>query len=815
MQTQKSNPRLFLRRNWWLVLLVAVQLAVLVFRFAADSGSGQTITLTGGRFTPYYGDTTTEQDSIILHGTADTAGTPQVFAFSDKFDLYAGSYQVVLEYESVGGGTATYNFAYHFGGGVPGLTFDTITLDPAASRATAALQLQYDMLGEDAVYLRVVGTCGAGQSIRLHSVQLVPNRAFAVSRFVSALVLLALLDWLLLVLLRRLPFPLRQVKARYSALFLLGVVILACLPLGLNYMITGHDLSVHLNRIELLAQTLRGGQFPARLYPTAAMNKGYPFGIMYPDLFLYPFAVLRLLGFALDTCYKAYLVCITAATALITRFCLRRMFNSETVALAGSGLYLLSFYRLTNTLVRGAVGEYTAMAFLPLIVYGLWALYTQPRGNQKSTPWCWVPLALGFTGVLQSHMLSTLMAGLFTAVFCLLFIRRTVARPVLTGLCKAAGAAAAWNLWYLVPFLQFYLTKSCAVSVGTSNPTGFLNTAAFPTQIFTMFGEAGHFGVDLKYGFADDMPLSVGTVLGLAALLMLAVLLDPALRRRTPALTLLGTLSLGLGALSAWMCCCTFPWMDLFITLPRIATFFENFQFTWRFLVPATLFFTLAGCVALWLLPQRLGDALPGAGGALAVRLARAGLAALLLVLTVIPAGQLAYSVCMESPVENHLSAAGLQDRVSQVSNGEYLPAALYTPFYDENGDLIDRGDIYNNAWAVTTPTCDPDIDLAAFSTAPLSNTITAANTATQARAVRLPLFCYAGYHISGDSGALLGEDTGFVSVTLPAGWSGTITVAWSMPWFWRVADLFSLAACCATVVLYRRSKKGHAVQSV
>lgn len=140
---------------------------------------------------------------------------------------------------------------------------------------------------------------------------------------------------------------------------LVGIGVFACLPLGLGYLTYGHDLSIHLSRIEGLKAGLLAGQFPVRMDPAIINEKGYPFSLMYSDVFLCPAAVLRILGFSLQTSYKVYVVSITAATVGITFYALRKMFRSDCAALLGTALYTLSFYRLTNVFVRAAVGEYT------------------------------------------------------------------------------------------------------------------------------------------------------------------------------------------------------------------------------------------------------------------------------------------------------------------------------------------------------------------------------------------------------------------------------------------------------------------------
>ena len=50
-----------------------------------------------------------------------------------------------------------------------------------------------------------------------------------------------------------------------------------------------------------------------------------------------------------------------------------------------------------------------------------------------------------------------------------------------------------------------------------------------------------------------------------------------------------------------------------------------------------------------------------------------------------------------------------------------------------------------------------------------------------------------------------LSRQDGYLTVLLPAGWQGTVTVRWTGLWYWRLSDLVSLAAIAATVVVLRR----------
>ena len=435
--------KFFSRQNGLVLLLVLVEFMVLALRFVGDFRTGGVIDITPDLIIPYAEECTNDDRGARVENFTG------LFATTRWIDLPRGSYQVCINYVN-DGEDGEVSFLDEI---MPTAQYDAAKLPAERTRTVFSLWMPY---GCETAQLQFTADCGKNQVIYITGAQIVPTHAWAYVRLLTGLVFCAVLDWVILLLTRRVKFPIHTLRGRYIAMALVGVGVFACLPLGLGYLTYGHDLSIHLSRIEGLKAGLLAGQFPVRMDPAIINEKGYPFSLMYSDVFLYPAAVLRILGFSLQTSYKVYVASITAATVGITFYALRKMFRSDCAALLGTALYTLSFYRLTNVFVRAAVGEYTAMAFLPLVVYGLWRIYRQsPADGKKAEPWCWLPFALGFTGLLQSHLLTTELAVFFTAAFCLLYFKKTFTRPVLPALCKAAGAAIVWNLWFMVPLLQY------------------------------------------------------------------------------------------------------------------------------------------------------------------------------------------------------------------------------------------------------------------------------------------------------------------------------------------------------------------------
>ena len=753
--------QLFTRRNWWVAILLLAEAAVLLLRFAGDFRAGQAVTITPDLLVPYTEQALNDSRGVQVQ---DYTG---VFATTRWIDLEPGSYRVSITYVTNGGdGSAAFVDEI-----MPAAKYDPVTLSSSRTRTVFSLWMPYACENAQLQF------SSNGGVMFVTGAEIIPTHAWAYVRFLTLAAFFLLADWALLVALRKLPFPIKTLRMRYSAMVIAGIVLVACLPLGFDYLIYGHDMSIHLTRIEGLKAGLQAGQFPVRMDPEIVNGKGYPFSLMYSDLLLYPAAVLRILGFSLQQVYQLYVLGVTLATALVTRYCLKKMFGSESIALTGTALYVLSAYRLTNVYVRAAVGEYSAMIFLPVVVYGFWRIYTQPKTGGRLA---WLPLAVGFSGLLQTHLLTTEMAGIFAVIFCLAMARRTFRRPVLPALCKAAGISVVWNLWFLVPMLQYMLSEACRIS-GKYDAATLRDSAAQLGQISLMFGQGEGYSQSLNVGLATEMPLTVGTVLGLGALLFFCCLMDPGVRKADRNALGLGGWTMGLGLAAVWMASTLFPWYDIYRNVEWLSKLLGKLQFAWRFLGPATVLLVVCCCCALALLRRGKAGWLRPAAAALAL-------------LTLLPAGLLTYEVCRNSEVVSYQSLAAIDNLADQVGGGEYLPYGM------ADGSL--------NAWENTEPSFPEGLTVSGYTFGTLEAVFSCENTSGAPATAVLPLFSYPGYRLTAGEGATLGEQDGLIAVTLPAGYSGSIQVQFVGFWFWRLADLVSLLGIAGTAVFCRRRKR-------
>ena len=266
------------------------------------------------------------------------------------------------------------------------------------------------------------------------------------------LMLMAVTLWVMYIRCRRIAIT-KESLARTGVL--IGTMLVSCIPLFFDKLIIGHDTIIQLLRLEGIKDGYLAGQLPVKVEPTFCGGYGYAFSIFYGSLFYNIPALFRLMGFSIQFSYKIYVALINIATVLISYYSFFVMLKNKKNAVIASVLYSLSVYRFYDLYQRGAVGEYTAMTFLPLIAVGLWKIYTS--SDDKNLRKMWVMPVIGFWGVIQSHVLSTEIYGAFTLLLCLIMFKKTFKKDRFIVLLKIVLISAVLNANYLLPFLECFM----------------------------------------------------------------------------------------------------------------------------------------------------------------------------------------------------------------------------------------------------------------------------------------------------------------------------------------------------------------------
>lgn len=212
--------------------------------------------------------------------------------------------------------------------------------------------------------------------------------------------------------------------------------------------ISADDLPYHMNRIRELRLNLQNGVINPQLYTYEFNGTGFLLGTFYPQLTLYPYVIFSMLlnnyvnGVYLGMAFYCFL------TMLFTYITVNKIWKNNVMSISSAVIYSFSSYHTINAFTRFALGEYIAMSFLPLVLYGFYAIMF---GKKKDWPY----LGLGLSAVLFSHVLSTFIYMIFLAILFILFIWKVEDKiSRILELIKSVILFILSSAIWIVPFIE-------------------------------------------------------------------------------------------------------------------------------------------------------------------------------------------------------------------------------------------------------------------------------------------------------------------------------------------------------------------------
>ncbi|MEG0660359.1 MAG: hypothetical protein RR443_07310 [Anaerorhabdus sp.] len=359
-----------------------------------------------------------------------------------------------------------------------------------------------------------------------------------------------------------------------TCLVLAIIILVSSIPLVLSSLHNTpyQDLVYHLNRIEGLSDAIKLGDFPYRIHPMELNGYGQAEGIFYPELFLLFPAILRSMNMSLVLAYRIFVFVVNVLTVGIAYISFTNIFKSKFAGNIGTVVYTLAIYRLTALYVRSAVGEFLAIMFLPLVLWGIIEVFY--RDKKK-----WYILVIGMTGLLQSHLITTELVGIICVVFGLINIKKMIRKDVLVSLAKAIVFFVLINSWWLIPF----------VDLSGSGVGAFARNSGIEEPIVRNLTQLFAWDYPLQAG--GQMPFSIGFLLLLGCIGMIVVYYKDKSFRKTWEYKLV-QYCLGFGLVSLWMATSFFPW-EMLNGIELVNKFASSLQFSWRLLTIASLCFSV------------------------------------------------------------------------------------------------------------------------------------------------------------------------------------------------------------------------------
>ncbi len=564
---------------------------------------------------------------------------------------------------------------------------------------------------------------------------------------------------------------------KYSMQILgLGVIVfIASIPLFTRFVLKGHDLNFHLMRIEGLKDALLIGDIPVKVQSNWCFGYGYAVSAMYGDVTLLLPAFMRILGFTIQTSYKTFVFVINLVTALSSYFCFIRMSKGKTsIALLATFLYTCAPYRFCCIYIRGALGEYSGMMFMPLIFLWMYELYTGDIEDESLAKKYILPV-MGFTAILQTHILTCFMISIFMGIFMLVFWRKTFRKKMLIHMLKVAGLTLLVNLWFLIPFITF-LKEPLRLHVDNGYNTDFQIYGLSLAELFAQHSSGTSYynwAFFTNLGDRMSMPLGNGFVILLLCYAYILWSRKPSAKDIAP-----GILGL-LGILSAFMATNLFPYDFIERTLPFISKFITRVNIPYRYITTAVAILSM---FSIFFFRTAQMD------------IEKRYLTIIFVVTLVISADQ------------------SVEYLYKTMYNG---PVKLY---YDEN--VLDTNDLvgYEYLYQGTNYRRIQQENYITMENVSFDNverkanrfSISGIHTGSDAK-LELPLFYYPGYTAKSDDGTslqIIRGNNNRLRILFDNGFSGNIYVRYTEPVLWRICEMISLLSFIAVIVLEIRRRK-------
>ena len=333
------------------------------------------------------------------------------------------------------------------------------------------------------------------------------------------------------------------------------------LPVGFP---STHDGENHLARFANYYQALKEGQFPPRFAPYLEAGLGYPvLNFNYPlaNILALPFIIANV---PVELTLKT--LCITSLImAGLGMFFFLRIRYTPLGSLLGSLAYLSAPYQLANIYIRGNIGESTALAVLP------WVLYLAIKAVHKPKIVTWYIFFLAM--LLLSHNLIAILS--IPVIFILLLTtlnRQQLKQLTLPTLCSVLLVSFFWlpALWEK----RFIVLDQSPLSLNN-----LMHHFVSLRQLFSSVWDHGY-----SYSFpVDGLPVGLGLVGIISALAALPVMI----RIKEKKQKIFAAVTFG-GFLI-----CLFLMLPISAVIWQLVPYASIIQFPWRLLFFTTFFGSL------------------------------------------------------------------------------------------------------------------------------------------------------------------------------------------------------------------------------
>lgn len=236
------------------------------------------------------------------------------------------------------------------------------------------------------------------------------------------------------------------------------------------------DYPFHLNRVLGVAEALKQGEFFNTIDFTMLGGLGYLNPIFYCNIFLYPFAILKILGLSNVSIITCMIFFTYLLSQLISFFSAKSYFKNNLDSLIFTLIFTFSSYHLFDMTFRGAIGELFGLMMLPIPLFAF--LNILFKNDYKK----WWVLSIGLLSVFINHNITTLLLIiLFIILYTLNIYKNKNWKEITITFIKSGIFFTIISLFYTIPML--FSSMSQEFNVGVNPIFNLSDTITLPEYL--------------------------------------------------------------------------------------------------------------------------------------------------------------------------------------------------------------------------------------------------------------------------------------------------------------------------------------------
>ena len=355
-----------------------------------------------------------------------------------------------------------------------------------------------------------------------------------------------------------------NIKTKRSIHYILIIIIglLVSIPLLKMQVASSDDGRFHLLRLIGLDNAFKYSSFPFLVFPFFCNDWGYSMTSFYPPIVTYLPYLLSFFTNNFANALKVFAMLTTIFSGIFMYNFVNEITKKKFIALLSAIIYMTFPYRFENIYNRYAIGEFTAFVFIPIVFQGLYNLL---NGNKKRHYY----IAIGATGLMLTHTISTVYTALFCVIYILWNIRKFNNKDVIKKCIINAVFIILMSLMFIIPMFEFKSQAEYTIfnsEIMRTNAESVAKKAISPIQFLKDIDEEN--GVSFVLGIPFLTMLLIG--------ILIYKKIDEKYRK-------MYNIGLILGLISLFMCTKYFPWKYM----PQV---FCSLQYSWRLLGFALIF---------------------------------------------------------------------------------------------------------------------------------------------------------------------------------------------------------------------------------